>query len=217
MDGMDGAARRRIPRVSDDPRTHPVPNRPVGMVTLVTTTTAREAALEGGLRLARAGRPISLESTAAEAGISKPGLMHHFRTKEALMLALVDRVAQRWEDELTRRLGVPAAGAGPQDRLRSYIDWALTGHGDESDLVMLLDPRLREALTTRWVERLGPWLALPHGMPAEQRARLQAARLIADGAWFADASGALPLSDDERAHTRAIALALLTTTEDESR
>ncbi len=175
----------------------------------MTSTPAREATLRAGLALARAGRAISLESAAVEAGISKPGLMHHFRTKEALMLALVDHVAQGWEDELVERLAVPLDEAGPSDRLAAYVDWALSGHGDESDLVVFLDPRLREALTARWVERFGPWLQLPEELPLEQRARLQAARMIADGAWFADATGVLPLAADERAHVRATALALL--------
>lgn len=169
----------------------------------------RERALEGALALTRAGRSISLDATAAESGLSKPGLMHHFRTKEALMLALVDRVVDHWERELAARLPVPVEQADVGRRLRAYVDWTLSGHFDESDLVMLCDPRLRRPLLDRWTERMSPWLALPARLPLERRARFHAARMLADGAWFADATSTFPLADDERAHVRSIALDLL--------
>lgn len=179
------------------------------MVRRVTTTPTRERALQAALTLVRAERPVSLDTTAAESGLSKPGLMHHFRTKEALMLALVDHVVDHWERELTDRLAVPLADAGPRDRLRAYVDWALTGPFDESDLVMLGDPRLRRPLRERWTDRMAPWCSLPPGLPAAERARLDAARLLADGAWFADATSTFALPDDERGPVRALALDLL--------
>jgi AcrR family transcriptional regulator len=39
---------------------------------------------------------VTLESVAAEAGISKGGLLHHFRTKDRLIAALVTRAAENW-------------------------------------------------------------------------------------------------------------------------
>ena len=39
---------------------------------------------------------LTLESVAAEAGISKGGLLHHFRTKDRLIEALVRRAAENW-------------------------------------------------------------------------------------------------------------------------
>jgi AcrR family transcriptional regulator len=46
------------------------------------------------LALLRRGVTVSLESAAQACGLSKPGLMHHFHTKQALMLALVDQATQ---------------------------------------------------------------------------------------------------------------------------
>lgn len=170
---------------------------------------SRALILDGALETLRAGGTVSLESAARRAGLSKPGVMHHFRTKEALMLALVDRVMDGWEEQMTRRLPGPAQSAPVAHRLRAYLDWCLSGQIDEADLVMLTDPRLREPLKARWAERMRPWIALPEDMAPERRARLLAVRLIADGAWFADATVVLGLAPDERARVRALAEDLL--------
>jgi AcrR family transcriptional regulator len=39
---------------------------------------------------------LTLDAVAAEAGMSKGGLLHHFRTKDLLIEALVTRAAQNW-------------------------------------------------------------------------------------------------------------------------
>ncbi|MFI7481406.1 TetR/AcrR family transcriptional regulator [Kocuria sp. M1R5S2] len=173
------------------------------------STSSRDRILDGALELLRAGGTISLESAARHVGLSKPGVMYHFRTKEALMLALVDRVMDGWEQEMARRLPARAEEVPARERLRAYLDWCLSGEFDEADLVMLTDPRLRGELKERWAARVAPWVALPEDVPAEHRGPLVAVRLIADGAWFADASGVLALDPDERARVRAVADDLL--------
>lgn len=55
------------------------------------------------------GGSVSLDSVARAVGLTKPGVMYHYPTKEALMLALVDSVLDRWESELTARLGVTSS------------------------------------------------------------------------------------------------------------
>ncbi|MFF0989184.1 TetR/AcrR family transcriptional regulator [Kocuria nitroreducens] len=173
------------------------------------STSSRDRILDGALELLRAGGTISLESAARHVGLSKPGVMYHFRSKEALMLALVDRVMDGWEDQMTHRLPAPAERVPARERLRAYLDWCLSGEVDEADLVMLTDPRLRGTLKERWIARVTPWVSLPEDLPPEQRGPLLTVRLIADGAWFAGASGILALDPDERARVRAVADALL--------
>jgi AcrR family transcriptional regulator len=170
---------------------------------------SRDRILDGALELLRAGGTVSLESAARHVGLSKPGVMYHFPTKEALMLALVDRVMDGWEAEMARRLPAPADQVPARERLRAYLDWCLSGEFDDADLVMLTDPRLRAELRQRWVARVMPWVALPEDLPPGRRGPLEAVRLIADGAWFADASGVLALDPDERARVWAVADALL--------
>jgi AcrR family transcriptional regulator len=57
----------------------------------------REAILDAALVLLRDGGTLSLESAARAAEVSKPGLMYHFPTKEALVGALIDHLMARYE------------------------------------------------------------------------------------------------------------------------
>ena len=62
---------------------------------------ARDALLSAyqSLLLAEGERAATLEAVAAEAGVSKGGLLYHFRSKDALAEALIDRL-----DELVAEL-----------------------------------------------------------------------------------------------------------------
>ncbi|MFY0409351.1 TetR/AcrR family transcriptional regulator [Solicola sp. PLA-1-18] len=172
-------------------------------------TVSKEQILDGALAVLRDGGTITLDSAAERVGLTKPGLMHHFRTKQALMLGVVDHLVDGYERELRRRLDVPLDEATTAQRLAAYLDWSLTGGFDESDLAMLTDPRLRTPMTKRWSERLDAWVGVPDDLPPADRARLVAVRLIADGSWFADATGALPLAGALRDDVRELARQLL--------
>lgn len=169
----------------------------------------QQSILEAASMGMREGESVSLDSVARRVGLTKAGVMHYFRTKEALMLGLVDHVAARWEAQLGSFLADPIGDASPEALIRAYVDYALGTDFDDTDVVMLSDPRLREPLAQRWREHAERWTDLPTDMPAEKRARLLAARLIADGAWFASATNVLAPTRAEREHVRAIAYQLL--------
>lgn len=169
---------------------------------------SREVILDAALALMRRQEPVSLDTVAHAAGLTKPGLMYHFKTKEALMLAVVDRVAEDQERQLEKLLA-DVDPVSPWPRLTAYVRWMLAGEVDEADLAMMADPRLRDVLTRRWEEHFEPWVAVPEGLDPQTRARLEGARFMADGVWFADASGALPLDDDGRSGVRTLAEQLL--------
>ena len=105
----------------------------------------RDEALDRAVDLLRDGESLSLDSVARATGLTKPGLMYHFPTKEGLMTALVDRVV----DRVRARAGRAPAGRRDEsdhrvERLAAYLRWALAVPHDGSDLVMLSDPRLRD-------------------------------------------------------------------------
>ena len=159
----------------------------------------------------RSSGALSLDTAARAAGVTKAGLMYHFGTKEDLMAAVVDRVMDRYEAALTAALpdGCDLASASVNERLAAYVTWACSNEFDVTDLVMFADPRLRQPLTQRWIERLEPWLEVPADIPAGEQSRLLAARLMADGAWFAGACGSVPLTESQKAGVRRVALELL--------
>ena len=162
--------------------------------------------LDHAVEVLRRGEGLTIDAVAREAGLTKPGVVHHFGTKEALTVAVLNRIIDRWEADLYTRA---APDAEPIDKLRAYVDYALTGDFDSSDLALIADVNLRERLSTLWAERLTPWLGDDIDTDPASRASLRAARLLADGAWFNAALGIPTFRDDEQLILRAIALQLV--------
>lgn len=152
----------------------------------------RTRILECSLTILRSGGSVSLESAATEAGLTKPGLMYYFPSKRALMLGLVDYVSERWAAGMERHIAGPVAEATPGELTRAYLEFALTGQFDGTDMVMFSDPRLTEPLCDRWRSQMNAWVVLPGDLPDDERARLTAVRLLADGVWFARATEVFP-------------------------
>ncbi|MFJ3659585.1 TetR/AcrR family transcriptional regulator [Streptomyces sp. NPDC090119] len=172
---------------------------------------AKQRILDGALNLLRVegGGAITLEAAAKEVGLSKPGLMYHFPTKEALMLGVIDHVADRWDKLLLERLGRPLETATPAQRVRAHVEVALDAPFDRADFAIYTDAHYRTALTDAWVRRIEPWLTLPDDLPEPLRARLTAARLLADGYWMAAATGVFPVPERDRAELLTVIAGLL--------
>ncbi|WP_106398423.1 TetR/AcrR family transcriptional regulator [Actinocorallia populi] len=171
----------------------------------------RQRILEGALEVLRAegGATITLDAAARQAGVTKPGLMYHFATKEALMVGVVEYVAERWERLMLDRLGLPLEEASPRRRIRAYVQVALSERFDRADFAICADALYRDALAEAWARHLAPWFLLPDDLPEEERGRLTAARLMADGYWTAAATGVFPVPESDRAQILAVADRLL--------
>jgi AcrR family transcriptional regulator len=188
------------------------------MTDVVRRPSTRDAMVAAAEDELRASGTLSLDSAARAAGVTKPGLMYHFSSKEELMTAVLERVLSRYERQLTAAL-VEVAGADSAafgfaaapaaDRVRAYVAWSCAGECAPGDLVMFADPRLRASLTRHWTERIEPWLQVPDDLPSTHRTTLLAARLLADGAWFNLASGIMPLDAVALDGVRAAAFAML--------
>jgi AcrR family transcriptional regulator len=169
----------------------------------------RNAALDAALELLRDGERLSLDSAARAAGLSKPGLMYHFPTKEALVVALVDHLVDDHERTFVALLPGDGTDPTPRQRIDAYLEWSVTHEHDAADLVALSDPGLREVMAAHWAERFRPWLDVPPDLTDDERARLHAVRLLADGCWLADATGILPVPAEDRTALLATARRLL--------
>ena len=71
---------------------------------------------------------LTIEATAQRAGISKGGLLYHFGTKEALLMAMLDRLAQLMALDVQNMIGTQRPGPGQV--ARALLEWAF---GDPSD------------------------------------------------------------------------------------
>ncbi len=158
----------------------PRPNRRQGLLDAAIAVIRREGA-----------HALTLDAVAAEAGVSKGGVLYHFGSKRALIDGLVDC----WLDDFEARLEGP-------DLVAAYVRASdLSGAGPDvraSEFGMLAaligDPEVLEAARKRqaqWMERmLGGTLA---------REDAWLVRFAADGLWFADLLGiATPAGEDRR-------------------
>ena len=177
---------------------------------------AREAMLDAAEAHLGEGGTLTLDSAARAAGVTKPGLMYHFSTKEQLLGAILDRMTARYEREMlalvAARHGAEIedfAEAPAEHRVLAYLDWACTGAIDAADLVIFADPHLRVTLTERWEDQLSRWLGISAGVDADRGARRLAVRLMADGLWFDRASGLGVGSEEQLDQARALARDLL--------
>ena len=177
---------------------------------------AREAMLDAAEAHLGEGGTLTLDSAARAAGVTKPGLMYHFSTKEQLLGAILDQMTARYEREMlalvAARHGAEIedfAEAPAEHRVLAYLDWACTGAIDAADLVIFADPHLRVTLTERWEDQLSRWLGISAGVDADRGARLLAVRLMADGLWFDRASGLDVGSAEQLDQTRELARDLL--------
>jgi AcrR family transcriptional regulator len=146
---------------------------------------------------------LTLDAVAATAGTSKGGLLYHFRTKDALVVGLVERLGAVFEAELEQAasrgrsivdvsLCVPDLGDEEQTLVR-----ALLAVLRSSDSVEALQPAVQR-LFGRWQELLTEELGDP--------VLAETVRLVGDGLYLGALVGARPPSADRIAEVRALLL-----------
>lgn len=151
------------------------------------------------------GVTFSLESVATHVGLTKPGLMYHFPSKQALMQGLVEQAAERW-DELLRE---QAQGA-PEEldafvRHRAYLKVATRIEVTRADYWIFTGALYHSALAETWEKKLAPWFAV-EGLNARAASLLNAARFCADGAWMSEATRIFPAQDLHAVREHALQL-----------
>jgi AcrR family transcriptional regulator len=139
---------------------------------------------------------LTLAAVAAEAGVSKGGLLYHFKSKRELLDALV----ARWMDDFERDIDA-APGSFPE----RYVRASDGAKAEEAGLLAALvaDPGVLTAVRERhaaWQDRI----ATEGGDPVDATV----ARLAADGLWLADLLGIAPPGGELRARVLARLLEL---------
>lgn len=143
---------------------------------------------------------LTLDAVAAEAGVSKGGLLYHFPAKDDLVRGLVDRLVARFDAR------VAAALAGGQ---RSFLEAYVVASVEDDDVAtaaalvaaVALSPSLLDPLR----ERYGQWSRdlAASGLDATT---VLLVRLALDGLWFSDV---LALDAPSKAERRALVRLLL--------
>lgn len=166
-------------------------------------------ALERLLAEANAGQ-VSISAVAAEAGVSKGGLLHHFPTKEALLATLVRRLGEQSDAQLSEAV---AGGTSVANfYLQSYDASDTTSMALFRSIIAALRSTDRPAtgeeneVHTAVVEVMRSW---DSGLQTEisDPVRAEIVRLVGDGLFLAALLG-LPQPDPELHH--AVVQRLLT-------
>jgi AcrR family transcriptional regulator len=139
-------------------------------------------------------RALTLDAVAAEAGVSKGGLLYHFKTKRDLLDAMLEGWLEEFETEIEAASGGNFAAGWV--RASDVSGWAAPERATEFGFLaaMVEEPATLERVR----ERYAGWMArLTAGSNDPAQATL--ARLAADGLWLADLLGLAPPSGDLRA------------------
>jgi AcrR family transcriptional regulator len=145
----------------------------------------------------RAGpQALTLDAVAAQAGVSKGGLLYHFKSKRELLDALVARWMDDFQDDIDAQSGSFA---------RRYVAASDGAKAEEAGLLAALvaDPAVLATVRDRhvsWQDRV----VAEGGDPVDATV----ARLAADGLWLADLLGIAPPEGDLRARVLARLLEL---------
>jgi AcrR family transcriptional regulator len=130
---------------------------------------------------------VTLEAVAAEAGVSKGGLLYHFKTKRELLDALVARWLEEFDADIRARGGF----------MPGYVRASDLGDEQRGPELGLLAALIAEPETLAAVrERYARWQAevVATGDPVESTL----VRLAADGLWLADLLGLAPPTGELR-------------------
>lgn len=165
-------------------------------------TSKRDAILQAALTVVENDgvTAVTYEAVAAESGLTKGGLLYHFPSKDALMLALHEHQAQHWEEEMIDALGKDPEQASQDERLAAYARVsARSATGPE--LLLMLEASTDSELNSAWKRVITRWIPDPASIdPTDTRAlQKMVAYLAADGLWLSELVGAVPLPRELRA------------------
>ena len=155
--------------------------------------------------LMKNGDTVTLDSVARKIGLTKAGLVHHFPTKKALMISLVDDVAERWRTMLEES----PSSSSPEGRMMTYLNYALSDEIDSADFAFMADYKLKDELYARWAELIDNWFNFNEIEDRDTKNAFTTVRLIADGAWFDRGLGMLTISKAERKSIASISEQIL--------
>ncbi len=154
---------------------------------------------------------LTLEAAAAEAGLSKGGVLYHFPTRHALVAAMVDGIIEEFDRDILHRLD---GNDGPGAFARAYIGATMAPGSPRPDGQDHQDRQDRLGAALIAAAAAQPSLLVPLQSAADRwQARLAddgldpgvatVVRLACDGLWLCDLFGLAAPSSDRRAELAA--------------
>lgn len=136
---------------------------------------------------------VTFDAVAAEAGVTRGGMMYHFPSREALLKAIHQQLADQWEAALEASAGKPVKDTTAEERIAAY---AITSaqSATRSELLFLLHSSADDNNSAPWDVVAERWAPRPPSDADDVQAMsLFIARLAADGLWVHEALTNTPL------------------------
>lgn len=145
-------------------------------------------------------RAVTFESVAAEAGLTRGGLLYHFPSREALLRGIDEHLVQNWEASMEALLGKRAGEATALERYQTFVRVSAQS-ATRAELMFMLESVDPEAGERPWSPAVQRWAPSPPPAGAVDPAALDnfVARLAADGLWIYEAMYEGQLDDSVRA------------------
>lgn len=141
---------------------------------------------------------VTFDSVAAAAGLTRAGIIYHYRSRDDLIRALHEHLSTDWEDQLIEACGKPADEATQLERLIAYIRVAANS-ASRAEIQMLIESRGTDNYRP-WADVLERWTLPTKDNPTAADDAAWSAQLAADGLWVNDAINQNALSTRQRAH-----------------
>src|SRR6202142_4223689 len=138
---------------------------------------------------------LTLEAAAEEAGLTKPGLMYHFRTRVDLLIGIQRYLTSEWEEQLLTELGKPLEQSTAQERAAAYARVNAHGPASKAELAFMVESATNSELAQVWNDLMARWVPQPSA-PDPAQLDLFLARLAADGLWLFEATRPAPLAPE---------------------
>lgn len=151
---------------------------------------------------------LTLEAVAKEAGVSKGGLLYHFPSKDALITAMFSKAMTQYIDSVQSRAERDTGMSGRW--CRAYVEdtFDLLQGGQDMSAGLLAAIALNPQLLSRLQEQNDEWQKRMESDGIDP-VTASIAKLAADGLWFAELMGLVPLRPELREQVR-VALVHLT-------
>lgn len=152
-------------------------------------TSNRSKILEAAARVVqREGiRSFTYDAVAEEAGLTKGGLLYHFASREELVEAVHEHLAQEWEDAMIAALGKPDDTATPAERHAAYAKVNATG-AKRAELLFIIEGSTSAQYFAQWETVMAKWAPpIPAADASEEDLERFIVRLASDGLWLFEA------------------------------
>jgi len=135
---------------------------------------------------------ITFDAVAAEAGLTKAGVVYHFRSMDVLIGSIHEHLAATWEDDMTAALGKRPEQATDAERVAAYVKVAEQS-ASRAEVLLMNDAQHDDGYAASWsavADRWTPPVPSPaaDGSYDEEELTLVLAHLAADGLWCYESS-----------------------------